>query len=189
MRKNHALSKRQLAFIREYLKDFNGTRAARASGFRGSSAPQYAYDLLKKPQVQAALAAALAEIAGKTGITAERVIRELGVVAFADLKDYLDIDPDTGCVRAKGWEQIPEDASRALAAITEDRSIREDARGEQTILFSKVTFKMNDKLRALELLGKYFLLFRERIEHSGIDGGPIRFDFGTNGNGSEENGG
>ena len=38
-----------------------------------------------------------------------------------------------------------------------------------------VTLRLGDKLRALELLGKYHKLFTEEIEHTGKDGGPIQF--------------
>jgi len=36
------------------------------------------------------------------------------------------------------------------------------------------TLQLKDKLKALELLGRYHKLFAERHEHSGPGGGPIR---------------
>ena len=34
--------------------------------------------------------------------------------------------------------------------------------------------KQNDKLKALELLGKHLKLFTEKVEHTGEGGGPVR---------------
>jgi hypothetical protein len=36
---------------------------------------------------------------------------------------------------------------------------------------------LGDKVKALELLGKYHKLFTEKVEHSGPGGGPVRMQF------------
>jgi len=103
----------------------------------------------------------MSERAKATGITQERVVLELAIVAFSDLQDFIVIDKDTGAIRAKGFEEMPPTASRALSAINEDRAIKESSDGKEVVIFDKVNFKMHDKLRALELLGKHLGMFKE----------------------------
>lgn len=50
-----ALNDKQLAFVREYLVDFNATQAAIRAGYSRKTAGSQGHDLLKKPEVQAAL--------------------------------------------------------------------------------------------------------------------------------------
>lgn len=76
------LPAREARFVAEYLIDRNGPRAYAAAGYSKRSARNGAYVLLKKPQVQAALAEGQAKILAKTTITHERVLDALGVIAF-----------------------------------------------------------------------------------------------------------
>jgi hypothetical protein len=62
---------------------------------------------------------------------------------------------------------MPPGASRALQSIDENRAIKEDADGNKVTVYDKVNFRMWDKLKAIDLLGKHLGMFKERIEHSG----------------------
>src|SRR5258707_13767333 len=48
-----------------------------------------------------------------------------------------------------------------------------DGRGEEARQVRKVKFKLADKRGALVDLGKHLGLFKERMEHTGKDGGPV----------------
>ncbi|MBE3131295.1 MAG: hypothetical protein IMZ54_11370, partial [Acidobacteria bacterium] len=86
------------------------------------------------------------------------------ILGRSDLQNYIEINDDTGAIRAKGFAEMPPGASRALEMIREDRMIREDSKGKDSIINEKVTFKLHSKINALELLGKHQGLFPTKIE-------------------------
>jgi phage terminase small subunit len=158
---------KQRRFIKEYPKDLNATRAAERSGFSKKTARQQGARLLSNVNIQEAISRELKKREKRTEITQDRVLKELGVCGFSDIKDYIDIDSDTGAIRAKGFEKMPARSSRALKAIKEDRVIKEDADGKKVTVYDKVRFELWDKPKALELLGKHLGMFIELVKHSG----------------------
>lgn len=52
------LNERQRLFVREYLVDLNGTQAAIRAGYSPKRAAEIAYENLRKPQIEAAIAEA-----------------------------------------------------------------------------------------------------------------------------------
>lgn len=71
------LNDKQAAFVREYLVDFNATQAAIRAGYSKRTAGSQAHDLLKKPEICAALKAGQDRLAEKTETDAEWVRRRL----------------------------------------------------------------------------------------------------------------
>jgi hypothetical protein len=61
-----------------------------------------------------------------------------------------------------------------LVGLTAERILTEVA----AVAFAEVgePIRPSDKLRALEMAGKHFGLFKDRVEHSGPEGGPIPVD-------------
>lgn len=154
-----ALEPRQQRFVEEYLIDLNATRAAIRAGYGRKGAKQQGQRLTTKPHIQAAISAGQAKLRAKNEDLAGRVIEEMKLIAFSDIRSYVDIDADTGAIRAKGFDEMPAGASRALEQIREDRMIREDAAGNDSIINSKITFKMHPKLTALDSLAKHLGLY------------------------------
>lgn len=76
------MNQRQARFVREYLIDGVGAAAARRAGYSATSAKHAARRLMADPEIASAIEAAEAARARKTEITAQRVIEELGQVAF-----------------------------------------------------------------------------------------------------------
>jgi phage terminase small subunit len=77
LKPRHRLTQKQIRFVREYAVHGNGTEAARRAGYDQSDSALgvQAYDNLRKPNVQAALAQEVAKIAPE--ITPKRVQRRL----------------------------------------------------------------------------------------------------------------
>lgn len=71
------LNDKQTAFVREYLVDFNATQAAIRAGYSKRTAGSQAHDLLKKPEIQAALSEGQKRLAEVTETEAEWVRRRL----------------------------------------------------------------------------------------------------------------
>jgi hypothetical protein len=86
-----ALNERQKRFVEEYLIDLNPAEAYRRAGYQPVAqytASQSAYDLLQIPEIQAEIRKAIRARSSRTRITADRVLREIALVAFSDLWDY-----------------------------------------------------------------------------------------------------
>ena len=100
-----ALTKKQQAFVQEYLIDLNATQAAIRAGYSARNADQVGPRLVGKSRIAEAIQAAMAERSQRTGIHADRVLAELGRIALFDprklfndtdgLKPIRDLDDDT----------------------------------------------------------------------------------------------
>lgn len=140
------LTDKQRRFVEEYLCDLNATQAAIRAGYSVDTAKEIGCENLSKPHLKAEIDKAIAIRSRRTGVTADRVVRELAKIAFANPLSI--IDPDTGTVR----EDITEDDGAMIAGIkvrdTEDGVERE--------------VKLADKLRALDMLMKHLGLYEKR---------------------------
>lgn len=92
-----ALNERQQRFVDEYLVDLNGTQAAIRAGYSRATAAEQAYDLLRKPQIQAAIAAARRAQQERIHITADRLVLELANIVLADPRELVEVK--VGCCR------------------------------------------------------------------------------------------
>lgn len=165
--KKPPLNARQAAFVREYLKDQNGTRAARAAGYSAKTAHAQATRLLKhaevKKQIDAVLGRAIETLSMEAQITAERTLREIARIAYADPRKMFDA---TG--RLLTVPEMDDDAIGALQAYDVARLVG-DSVGET------VKIRMHPKLPALERLMDYLRLTPpKRHEVTGADGGPVK---------------
>jgi phage terminase small subunit len=77
-----ALNERQQAFVREYVVDFNATKAAKRAGYAEAGAYQRGYELLKKREIDEAIRKEVDERGRAVHITAERIEQELRDIAM-----------------------------------------------------------------------------------------------------------
>ena len=164
-------------FCQEYIIDNNGTKAAERAKYSKKTANEQGSQLLAILSVQQRMAELRAVREERTHVTQDRVVRELAMLGFSDLANYITIDPLTGAIQAKGFEDMPPGESRALRSIKEDRAIKEDANGKGVTVYDKVSFTMHDKIRALEILAKHLGMLVERHELTGEGGGPIQIQY------------
>lgn len=166
-RKRHAsVAERRSLFVREYLIDRNGTKAAIRAGFAPKSAHVTASRLLKDPKIAAEIEAVTAKVFGRLEVTKERLTRELAKIAFSDVRDYLTwgpdekavIDPQTGAVvgktsgvSLKPSSEIKDDAAGVISEISETQT--------------GLKVKLHDKPTAIKMLGQELGMFREKVEH------------------------
>lgn len=165
------LTDKQRFFAYEYLKDFNGAAAARRAGYSPGNAKHQAVALLKLPAVQAIIERGREDRQQHIEITQERILEELAAVAFANALDYHGITPDGDpYVNLKSLRIEPGDSDqvvqekRARAAALAELQVDDytEGRGEDARAVRRVKFKLYDKLRSLELLGKHLGIFVER---------------------------
>lgn len=86
-----ALPVRRQRFVREYGLDFNATQAAIRAGFSAHSAAAIGHELLRFPDVKAAVDILLAERARRVEATADIVLRELVDLATADPRELTEV--------------------------------------------------------------------------------------------------
>ena len=113
--------------------------------------------------------AATARAVSRLAISKERVLDELAKLAFSNMADYLKIGAD-GQPRVD-FSKLTRDQAAALTEVTVEDFL--DGRGEDARQVRKVQFKLADKRGPLVDLGRHLGLFKDRVEHSGPDGGPI----------------
>jgi len=177
--KRDILTKPQRAFVDEYLKspNLNATECVRRAGYKTKYPDKIASQLLGNTRVLNEIEKDRAKREERTNITKDMVLKELSLLMKSDLRNYIDIDPNTGAIRAKGFDEMPKGASRALKSIREDRVIKEDADGRKTTVYDKVKFDLYDKVRVIEILAKHLGMLVERHEMMGDGGGPIKIEY------------
>lgn len=156
------LTPKQQRFVEEYLVDFNATQAAIRAGYSERSARMQASRMLTKANVQDVIASRKAELTDDAGTRARTVLQGLQRIIQTNPLDYLDFtDPNRPTFN--------------LARLTP----------EQAALIQDITFhprtgrpvvKFCDKVSAYAHLGKFEGLSKERHEHTGPGGGPIRVE-------------
>lgn len=112
----------------------------------------------------------LAAAAKRTEITAADVLAELAKMGFSNMLDYTATDSSGRLIT--DFSKLTRDQAAAIQEITTETRFERDGEGGSTPI-TKTKFKLADKRGSLELLGKNFGLFKERVEHSGPDGGAI----------------
>jgi len=163
------LTPRQQRFVEEYIVSLNATQAAIRAGYSAETARAQGSRLLTNADIERAIASAKEARSKATGITAERVIEELAVLAFSDVTHY-DVDDEGNVTLAAG---APSNAHRAISAIK--RRISTDKDGAVT---REVELKLWDKPGPLKLAGRHVNVagFFDKVEVTGKDGGPVRFE-------------
>lgn len=152
------LTEKQQRFVDEYMVDLNATQAAIRAGYSVKTAEQQGYQLVHKTSVAAAIAKAKAALSKKTGITQERILRELAKIGFSNIKDVVTWD-DKG-IHLKPSNEVDGDM---LQSVTE------------TYLPSggvKTEVKAHDKTKALEMLGKHLGMWVDKTEITGAQ--PVK---------------
>lgn len=88
------LTDREIMFVEHYLLDtnMNATGAAKKAGYSAKTARHIASETLTKPNVSKYIAFKTRPTMDQMGITQDRVLRELAVIAFSNITDYLEPD-------------------------------------------------------------------------------------------------
>jgi phage terminase small subunit len=149
------LTNKQELFIAEYCIDCNASRAAIAAGYAKDSAKEMGYENLTKPHVASKVRQRLLEMASRAEITAGSVLRELALMAFADMGQYNSVDED-GAVRLD-FRGMGPDGMRAVKKIKQEVMMIGDANDRMPIL--KTEFELYDKQVALDKLMRYMGLY------------------------------
>lgn len=141
------LTPKQQRFCDEYLVDLNATQAALRAGYSKKTAYSIGVENLRKPEIQAEIQKRQNRLRNKLEITQEKVLRELAAIAFANGSDFAKVVnigslPTVEMIPA---DELPPEKLPAIAGIKTTQT--------------GVEVKLHDKVKALELIGKYLSLF------------------------------
>lgn len=167
------LSEKQKIFCDEYLIDFNATRSykvAYGEDMSDDAASASGSRLLGNVKVSEYLTKRIEERKERTEITQDMVVNELAKIAFSDISKVVNIfnnsreksvtDEDGEIVGKEviqftdilyeNTENLPDDIKAAIKSIKPGRN--------------GVEVEFNDKIKALELLGKHLGMFTDKFE-------------------------
>lgn len=157
------MTEKQKIFADEYLIDLNATRAYK-SVYRNIKndgvARKNGSRLLTNADIQKYIADRMQERQKRTEITQDRVLEELAAIAFARATDYAEVKGE--CVRIKDTDSLTDQQIKAIAGIKEGKF--------------GIELKLNDKEKALELLGRHLGMFTDKVEVSGLEDEKKKLD-------------
>lgn len=169
------LTSKQRRFVEEYLIDLNATQAAIRAGYSTNRASEIGYQLLQKTTVQAAIEAGQAERSRRTEITQDMVLKELAKIGFSDIRKVIRWGHTTvrKTINAEGEEV--EEPYHGIALIDSSEIDDETAAAIAEVFEGRegLKVKLHDKKGALVDIGRHLGMFKERVEHTGKDGGPV----------------
>lgn len=161
-------NKKHERLVQEYLIDLNQTQAAIRAGYSPKSARQQASELFAKPNIASRVKELMAERGKRTGINQDRIIRELARIALVDPTNVVDMED------ARLLEDATEDDRAAIASVKVKKVAGEEFESvEREIRFA-------DKLKALELLGKHFGMYTDKLDINTPVTVVIEDDYGDN---------
>lgn len=140
-------------FIREYLRDPNGKKAAISAGYSAATADQAASRLLKNVKVKAQIVKAdeerMAKVQEETGITLARTLKEIARIAYFNPRKLFDTDG-----RPLSITELDDDTAAAIAGL--DVLEEWDGSGQDRVLRGHVKkWKLADKKGGLDMLMKH----------------------------------
>lgn len=138
------LTAKQKKFVDEYLIDLNATQAAARAGYKD---PNIGRQLITKNNVSDYIQKRQSIREQRTEITQDKVLKELANIAFANGTDYAKVIKQGQCsiVGIVPTDQLTTEQKSAVACIKQTQA--------------GVEIKLNDKLKALELIGKHLGMF------------------------------
>lgn len=176
------LTPKQQRFADEYLIDLNATQAAIRAGYSRRTAEDIGRQLLRKTPVAEVIEEKRRALSIRTEITQDRVLRELARIGFADMRKLLrwtgnqprmDVDDceereeveitAVNFVRLFDSDELDSDTVAAISEISQTKD-------------GSLKVKLHDKQAALVAIGRHLGMFKDRVEHTGKDGGPIKID-------------
>lgn len=166
------MTDKQKRFCDEYLIDLNATQAAIRAGYKANKKNTFeviGYQLLQKTSVAEKIAQEMAERSKRTGINQDRVIQEIARIAFVNPQNLINTE-DATVIDNASVDDLACIKSVKVKTMNGDKGYSEERE-----------VQLNDKLKALELLGKHLGMFKDKIELDADMELNINIDYGDEG--------
>lgn len=161
------LNKNQKAFCQEYMKNGMNGRKAYMKVYKmkdEKKADASSSRLLTNVKVQDYINSLQKELENKAIVTAEDIIKELSIIAFSNGSDFAKVEKQKVIV-GYSKDGIPIEREIKIADIYETKDIpKEKRKAISNIKQTKhgLSVESYDKVKALELLGKYIGMFNDK---------------------------
>lgn len=156
------LTGKQKAFCREYIFDFNASRAARVAGYSEATAGSIGSENLTKPEIQAYIKELQDDLAKTVGVSKAMILEEHKKLAFSSIAGMHNT-----WITRKNFETLTEEQKACIAEIsTQTRMERNPIEGGDPIQVDYVKIKLYDKQKSLDSISK-MLGFNEaeKVQH------------------------
>lgn len=138
----NGLNDRQTLFVEEYIKDFNGSRAAIAAGYSKSGAGVAASRMLKKDNIQKSVAEAKASRIERVQSESDWLLKTLLEQGDADQIEIIDANGNL--------KNINEWPAHWRKGLVSSFTTRVDKEGE-----SSTEIRFNDRTKILKMIGEH----------------------------------
>lgn len=154
------MTPKQQIFVNEYLKCWNATEAARRAGYEGNenTLSSVGYENLRKPDIDDAISRRLQENA----MSADEVLMRLADQARGDVGDFVSFQ--------EGLRLPIIDLAKSKDKTHLIKKIKYGKDGQ-------IEFELYDAQSALVHLGKAHGLFTDKVQVSGPNDEPIKFEW------------
>ena len=154
-----ALNEKQRRFAAEYLIDLNATQAATRAGYSKKTAYSQGQRLLKHAEVQEAIQEGQRARAARTGITQDRVLQELGRVAFSDIRKLFNKDGSL-----KSPAELDDDTAAAIASMETLEEFSGSGKDREFVGYARKV-RTHGKVESLRLAMQHLGMLVEKHQH------------------------
>lgn len=166
MPKLNGLSEKQERFCREYIWDFNATRAAKEAGYSEDTAYSIGHENLSKPEIKARIKELQGNTAELAGVSRLMIAEEFKKMAFSSIAHLHET-----WITRKEFDKLTDDQKSCISEISTQTRFEKDysTDPEGTVVqIDYVKIKLYDKQKSLDSLVKMFGYSEpEKVQHSG----------------------
>ncbi len=145
------MTEKQKRFCDEYLIDLNATRAYKVAYpgcKKDETASAAGSRMLGNVKVKEYIELRQEDIQKRTEVTQDKVIQELAAIAFTNATEFASVKGNS--VIIKDTDTLEEKVKKSIVGIKKGKN--------------GIEIKSADKVQALELLGRYFGIFKDKVD-------------------------
>lgn len=158
-----SISPQQRKAVDYFMRGLSKRQALIEAGYSPSTA-QNPHCVFSQEVVKEEIERRQRNLRDKAQVDANWIVRKLKAIAEANIGDIIEIDASDGSLKID-WRNISPELREALGGI--DISEYKEGRGKDRKPYTKIQIKQLDKLKALEMLGKYLGMFEDRVKVEG----------------------
>lgn len=150
------LTPKRQRFVEEYCACWNATKAAIRAGYSEKTAYSIGHELLRKPEILAAIKQRMEELCEAAGITTQRVMLRLAAWAFTDHRELQEWGPDAA-PPCRCSDLDPDVAACVVGVKRRHRVFKSGAEVTEEEL------KRADPVKAMELIGRRLGMWQDSV--------------------------